>query len=256
MTINLIIGVLTGFLVSIPPLGPIAFAMISRGCKNEAKEGLVIASGAALMDFLYSLIAFSGITLIFSFFPSRIAGFYARHAHTIEIVLTFAGCAIVILYGLKIMRLKVSYDKLEAKESPKLESASVKAARLEEKAERAAKRLKIPALKKSNLIGLFFMGVLLCLSSVTLAASWIAIVGYLKGHSFFDSSFLGGLLFSLGVLAGTLAWYFTLLKLITGNRHRINPTTINKLNTIAGVVLLGLGVVLFAKAALSIVSVI
>jgi len=255
MIINLIAGILTGFIVSIPPMGPIAFAMISKGFKNEIKEGRAIAFGSAFMDFFYCFIAFSGITLIISIVPSGAADFYAENAHLIEIVLTFVGCAVVIIYGLKIMKLKVTYNKLEAEESAKFDSALSRANKLREKAENAAKHLKIPEIKKSNLIGLFFMGVLLCISSLTLPASWIAIIGYLKGYHFLNSSFLGGLLFSLGACAGTLAWYYTLLKLITGNKKRINETTVNKLNIIAGVILLLLGVFLFIKAAVSVFSI-
>lgn len=255
MIINLIAGILTGFIVSIPPMGPIAFAIISKGFKNEIKEGRAIAFGAAFMDFFYSQIAFGGIALIISIFPSGAADFYAKNAHLIEIVLTFSGCTIVIISGLKIMKLKITYNKLEAEKSAKLDSALAKANKLTEIAENAAKHLKIPEIKKSNLIGLFFMGVFLCISSVTLPASWIAIVGYLKGYNFLISSFLGGLLFSIGASAGTLSWSYTLLKLITGNKKRINETTINKLNIIAGVILLMLGVFLFIKAAVSVFSI-
>jgi len=254
MIINLMAGILTGFIVSIPPMGPIAFALISKGFKNEIKEGRSIAFGAAFMDFFYCLIAFSGITLIISIFPSRAAAFYAENAHLIEIVLTFAGCAVVIISGLKIMKLKITYNELEAEKSAKFDSAFAKANKLREKTENAAKHLKIPEIKKSNLIGLFFMGVLLCISSVTLPASWIAIIGYLKGYNFLNSSFLGGLLFSIGASAGTLAWSYTLLKLITGHKKLINETTVNKLNIIAGGILLMLGVFLFVKAAVSVFS--
>ena len=96
------------------------------------------------------------------------------------------------------------------------------------------------------------MGVLLCMSSLTLPASWIALIGYLKGYNFLDSSFLGGLFFSLGALAGTFGWFYLLLKLITGNKKRINPVTVNKLNIVAGIILLLLGVFLFVKAAISV----
>lgn len=97
LIINLIAGILTGFIVSVPPMGPIAFAMISKGFKNEVREGKAIALGAAFMDFFYCLIAFGGITLIISFFPSFASDFYARNTYLIEIVLTFSGCAIVII---------------------------------------------------------------------------------------------------------------------------------------------------------------
>jgi len=253
MIINFIAGILTGFIVSIPPMGPIAFAMISKGFKNEVKDGKAIALGAAFMDFFYSLIAFSGITLIISLFPAVAADFYYRNAYTIEIVLTFSGCAVVIIYGLKIIRSKITYSKLEAKESAKLNSALINASKLKEKAESMSKILKVPEKNNSHYIGLFFMGVLLCLSSLTLPASWFALIGYLKGYNFLASSFLGGLLFSIGAFIGTVGWFYMLLKLITGNKKLINQTTINKLNIIAGVILLLLGVFLFFKAAISVI---
>src|SRR4030095_16683533 len=255
MIINLIAGILTGFVVSIPPVGPIAFAMISKGFKNEVREGRAIAFGAAFMDFFYCLIAFAGITLIISFFPSAASDFYTKNSFTIEMVLTFSGCAIVIIYGLKIMKSKITYDKLETKESSRYNSAFARANKLKEKAIIAAKRLKVPEINKSNLFGLFFMGVLLCMSSLTLPASWIALVGYLKGYGFLNSSVLGGFLFSIGAFTGTLAWFYILLKLITGNKKRINQSTVNVLNIIAGIILLILGVFLFAKASVSIFNI-
>jgi len=253
MLINLIAGILTGFIVSIPPMGPIAFAMISKGFKNEIREGKAIAFGAAFMDFFYCLIAFSGITLIVSFFPKVVSDFYANNTFIIEIVLTFAGCILVILYGLKIMKSKITYSKLEAEESSKFDSVIAKANKLSAKTKDLTKRFKVPEkIHESNIFGLFFMGVLLCMSSLTLPASWIALIGYLKGYSFLSSSFLGGLLFSLGAFIGTLSWFYLLMKLITGNRKRINQTTINRLNVIAGIILLILGVFLFVKAAVSV----
>jgi hypothetical protein len=206
------------------------------------------------MDFFYCLTAFGGIALIFSIFPSGVADFYAENDHLIKIALTFSGCAIVIISGLKIMNKKITYNKLEAEKSATLDSAFAKANKLREKAENAAKHLNIPEIKKSNLIGLFFMGMLLCLSSVTVLASWIAIIGYLKGYSFLNPSFLGGILFSIGASTGTLAWSFTLLKLITGNKRSINKTTVSILNKIAGAILLVLGVFLFVKAVVSVFS--
>lgn len=256
MIINLIAGMLTGFIVTIPPTGPIAFAIISRGFKNEIREGRAIAFGSAFMDFFYCLIAFGGLALMISIFPSAVTDYYAENDQLIKIVLMFAGCAIVVITGLKIMKKKTAFNSPEAEISAKLDSVLAKANKLREKAENAAKHLKIREMKKSNLIGLFFMGMLLCLSSVTVLASWIAIIGYLKGFGFLNSSLLGGILFSLGASTGTLAWSCTLLKLITGNKKRINEATVNILNVIAGAILLALGVLLFVKAAVSVFSII
>jgi len=247
---------LTGFIITIPPTGPIAFTIISKGFKNEIGEGRAIALGSAFMDFFYCLVAFTGIALMISVFPSSVADFYAENEQVIKIGLTFAGCAIVVISGLKMMKRKVTYDKLEAEKCAKLDSAFTEAEKLREKAENAAKHLKIREAKKSKFIGLFFMGMFLCLSSVTVLASWIAIIGFLKGYGFLNSSFPGGIFFALGASIGTWTWSYTLLKLITGSKKRINEATVNVLNIIAGAILLALGVLLFVKAAVAVLSII
>ena len=252
MIVNFLTGILTGFIVSIPPMGPIAFAIITKGFKNEINEGKAIALGAAFMDFFYCLLAFGGIVLIISFFPSAASEFYSKYSYEIKIVLTFIGCVIVFIYGLKIIRSKITYNNLETEESEKLKLAFTRASKLEEKAKNLTKHLNIPKPDRPNAFGLFFMGVMLCMSSLTLPASWIAIVGYLKGFNFLNSTFFGGLLFSIGAFTGTYLWFYSLLKIITGNKKRINQSTVNKLNIVAGIILLLLGVLLFAKATVSV----
>jgi len=72
------------------------------------------------MDFFYCLLAFGGIVLIISFLPSIASDFYTKNSNIIEIVLTFSGCAVVIIYGIKIIRSKITYDRMEADESARL----------------------------------------------------------------------------------------------------------------------------------------
>lgn len=246
MLVTFIVGIITGFIVSIPPLGPIAFALISKGFKNEFKEGMSIALGSAFMDFIYAMIAFGGISLFISLLPYSFARFYSENVENVRILLIYSGCVIVIVYGLKIMGSKITLEQLESEQSMKLISAEFKAKAVKERASEFAKR--VPVTNKANHGGLFLMGVMLCISSITLPASWIALVGYIKGFGIINRSILGGLAFSGGAFFGTALWFYTLLKLITGNKHRINPSTVNKLNTSAGVILIILGIFLFVRA--------
>jgi threonine/homoserine/homoserine lactone efflux protein len=259
---SIIAGIITGYVVSIPPLGPISFALISKGFNNRVKEGLSIASGAAFMDFVYCMVAFGGISLIISLLPAAVGEFYRENINAIQVLLTYTGCIIVIIYGIRIMRTKTTFIQMEEKQAEKIHQVEERAKVLEEKVEMATEH--IPPLKgvremmhhgpvpeKGNHGGLFLLGVLLCISSITLPASWIAFVGYLKGYRIIESSFLSGLVFSIGAAFGTLFWFYTLLRLITGQRHRINPGTIGKLNLSAGVILIILGIFLFGKATLS-----
>jgi threonine/homoserine/homoserine lactone efflux protein len=247
MLLTFIVGTITGFVVSIPPLGPIAFALISKGIKNEFREGMAIAMGSAFMDFIYAMIAFGGISLVISLLPSSFVEFYSKNFNTIQIILIYSGCVVVIIYGLKIMRSKITIEQLEEEQSGKLETAQVKAKAVKDRASEFVKQHHVPVYK-ANHGGLFLMGVMLCLSSITLPASWIALVGYIKGFGIIDRSILGALSFSFGALVGTAAWFYSLLKLITGNKHRINHSTVNKLNISAGVILILLGIFLFFKA--------
>lgn len=250
MILTLLAGLITGYVVSVPPLGPIAFALISKGFKNEFKEGMFIGFGAAFMDLVYALIAFGGITLFISFLPAAFEKFYETNSSIIQIILTYGGCVIVIIYGLRIMKSRTSVDKLNKQQADKIEKAQHKA----DGVKTFAHKHHLPTLEKkidvnkANPGGLFLMGVMLCLSSITLPASWIAIVGFIKGFGGINGSFWGGILFSVGAFIGTSGWFYTLLKLITDNKHRINPSTVNKLNVIAGYILIFLGVFLFIKA--------
>lgn len=241
MIVTIIAGIITGFVVSVPPLGPIAFALISKGFRGEKNEGMAIAAGSAFMDMVYALIAFGGISLFISFLPVSAEQFINNNSYTIQIVLIYAGCAAVIFYGIKIMRSKGDFEKMEAKESGHLDAAQGRAAGF-------VKKHKMPIQDKSNSFGLFVMGVMLCISSITLPASWVLLVGYVKGFGVIDQSFWGGLLFSVGAFIGTILWFWLLLKAITGFKHKINRNTIGKLNIIAGIILLVLGVFLFVKA--------
>ena len=241
MLSSIITGVITGFIVSIPPLGPIAFALISKGFKNEIKEGMAIALGSAFMDFVYCIIAFGGISLILSFLPDTAGKFYNDNVSILIIILTYLGCLIVVVYGIKIMKSKIGFEEMEEKQADKLQEAK-------EKAIEFTKHTHVPVVSKSSLTGLFMMGVMLCLSSITLPASWVAVVGYLKGYKLIDNNMIDGLVFSAGAFAGTALWFYALLRLITGNKHRINIITVNKLNIAAGIILFILGLVLFVRA--------
>jgi len=241
LIVTLIAGIITGFVVSVPPLGPIAFALISKGFSGELKEGMAVAAGSAFMDMVYALVAFGGITLFISLLPGSVESLINNNSHLLQIILTYTGCAVVVIYGLKIMKNKVDIKEIEKNKATLMHN-------VEERAEKFVHKAHIPDSKSSNLFGSFITGVMLCLSSITLPASWFALVGYVKGFGVIESTIWGGLVYSAGAFTGTVLWFWLLLKLITGNKHRINPSTIGKLNFIAGIILITLGVFLFVKA--------
>ena len=254
MITSLIIGIITGFILSMPPIGPTNFAIMAEGFKKQIKSGVAIGSGAGFMDFVYIMAAYGGVSAIKSFFPSSVDTFFDVNEKNIKIVLTLVGCFVVIFYGLKIMKIKAINDSYEEKilsgeklEEVVTEKAETKLIKTEKEID---KILHTKALEKNitGTMGHFLTGVLLCLSSVTLPASWFAIVSYFKSYGIIDSSFLSGLGLAVGVLLGTIMWFYTLVKFISKNSHKMNPKMLNKINIGVGIILLLVGTFLLIKA--------
>lgn len=237
-----------------PPIGPTNFAIISEGFKNNIREGVAIGTGAGFTDFIYILAAYGGVSAIKSFIPVSVDEFFNVNEKYIKIVLTIIGCIIVIYYGFKIMKMKainggvddnsITGDKLQEVVTEKVEPKLMKT----EKEIDKILHTKALEKRKTGDMGHFLSGVLLCLSSVTLPASWFAIVSYYKSYGLIDSSFFSGLGLAVGVLIGTITWFYTLVKFISRNSHKINPRMLNKINVGVGVILLLLGAFLMVKA--------
>lgn len=254
MVIGLLVGFVIGFILSMPPMGPTTFSIIAKGFKNEEKEGIAIGVGAAFMDFIYIMAAYGGVSIIRALLPHTVDVFFEQNEQTLKLILTLLGCFVVVFYGFKIMKMKIfngnnsnvplTEDKIEKVVMEKAEPRLLKTEK------ELDKILHTEKLEKgiSGLTGEFLTGILLCLSSVTLPASWFAIVSYLKSYGVIDSHFLSGLALAVGVLLGTAVWFYIMVKFITKNSHRINPKMLNKINISVGVVLILLGLFLLIKA--------
>lgn len=253
MILSLLAGLVTGFIISIPPLGPTYFAILDRGLKKDVRGATAIGAGAGFMDMFYILIAYGGVTILTNFLPDFIDKFFVDNQKIFSVALTLLGCAVVFIYGIKIMKTK-SVDIAGAMEEGSSEEIEERRKKAEERMHRTEHGLnKILHSKKleeerKGLFADFLAGILLCLSSVTLPASWFAIVGYLKGFGVINDSFGSGLLLAIGVLVGTAAWFYLLGKFVSTNSHKIKPSTLNKLNLFTGIFLIFLGVLLLYKA--------
>ena len=237
-----------------PPLGPTTFSIIAKGFKNEEKEGIAIGVGAAFMDFIYILAAYGGVSIIRALLPQSVDVFFEKNEDSIKLILTLLGCFVVVFYGFKLMKMKIfngnnssaplTEDKIEEVVHEKAEPKLIKR---EKEIDRI---LHTEKLEKglSGLTGEFLTGILLCLSSVTLPASWFAIVSYLKSYGVIDSKFLSGLALAVGVLIGTAVWFYVMVKFVSKNSNRINPRMLNKINISVGIILILLGLFLLLKA--------
>ncbi|MEO8666389.1 MAG: LysE family transporter [Ignavibacteria bacterium] len=247
MIIGLIVGFAIGFIFSMPPLGPTYFAIIDRGLKNQVKNGVAIGIGAGFMDMVYILVAYGGVTALVSILPESLNEFFLANESTIRLVLAFAGCVVVIFYGIKIMRTK-SIVPDPAKNKVKDEKFNKTFATVENVVKKTEKILHTKVVDAhSDVMGSFLIGIVMCLSSVTLPASWFATIGYLKSYRIIDASWLTGVLLGTGVLAGTSLWFYLMTKFISRNSEKIKPSVLNKLNLSTGIFLILLGVSFLVK---------
>ncbi|HEY5534038.1 MAG TPA: LysE family transporter [Ignavibacteria bacterium] len=252
MVIGIISGIILGYLLSMPPMGPTNFAIIAKGFKNDIKAGISIGAGAGFTDLFYILIAFGGVSAIYAIFPETFKNFLIDKELYFKLGITVLGCFAVIFYGFKLMKTKILQDdEKNLMGNENIENIEVQADETLEKTENEIAKIikKKPVIKNdSSITGSFLTGVLLCLSSVTLPASWVGVVSFLKSYGIIDSSFWSGFGLATGVFIGTTAWFYTLVKFISKNSHKIKPGTLNKINISVGIILFVLGLFLFISA--------
>ncbi|MBS4028652.1 MAG: LysE family transporter [Ignavibacteriales bacterium] len=248
MLISLLTGIIAGFLVSMPPLGPVNFAVISKGLKNEHHEGLFIGIGAAIIDTMYSLIAVGGISLIVSFLPHTLIVAYSANEHRVSQIVLLFGALFVFIYGVKLLRIKNHA-------SPQFDAQKIQLRTHKAEIFLTHTTENIQRFTFFSILNMFgknggkqlIAGAALAFSSVTLPASWLAIVGGLKSHHLIERTFSGNLLFCVGVFLGTYLCFFVLLKIIEFNKHRIGDTAIRRLHSVSGIFLLLLGITLLLQ---------
>jgi len=99
-----ILGLLAGFIFSIPIAGPISLLVTSNALKGKLKQCNLLAIGASLADFIYVLIAVYGISHLFS-----------RYEIIIPYVLG-TGAFLVLYVGIKIIRTEFDIEHIDEEE--------------------------------------------------------------------------------------------------------------------------------------------
>ncbi|HEX2788477.1 MAG TPA: LysE family transporter [Ignavibacteria bacterium] len=251
MILTLIGGFVLGYLLSMPPLGPTNVAVTVKAFKKETNEAIAIGAGAGFVDFFYILVAYGGVSLFLSFLPDSFRDYFYANQDIFIVVMTFIGCAVVIIYGFKIKKMKIDTGEITARQKEQIKDVLDKSKEVLHKTEENLEKVfhhKVIKKNGSSIFGNFLTGILLCISSVTLPASWIAIVTYFKGYNLISSEFLSGVLFGLGVFLGAVLWFYTWVKIISKNTHRIKPQALAKINIFVGYFLIALGGFLLYKA--------
>lgn len=247
----LFVGFLLGYILSMPPMGPTNFAVMSKGFRKQIGEGLAIGAGAGFMDMIYVMISYGGVALVVTVLPASIITFFEEHELAVKLIGALLGSLVVIVYGISIINKKIQIDNSSHTLSEEIFEDDIKHSEeiLHDREEKFKKLFHVSREKERNgfFIKNFFTGVLFCLSSITLPASWIAIVGYLKSYRILDSNFFTGFVFGLSVMIGTVAWFYTLLKILERYTHKLKSTTLITINKTVGILLILLGVYLIVN---------
>ena len=213
MVTALIVGTLTGFVLSIPP-GPIAIAVIKHALDGRTRDGYLMAASTFLMDTIYATGAAFASTAILGHLTGEADG------PSIWMVL-FQTAAIVVLVALGI-----SYFKATTK-------TVVESAKQEEEQEKRA--------EKMGVTSPFLVGVLIALTNLaspTLIPSLIGTISYLHsneytgrwvGHTITDN-----ILLSVGFGLGAGLWFVVMLRVLAHFRTRLSTNFIGHIYRFAG----------------------
>ena len=212
MLLALVLGLVCGFVGSIPIAGPVAVLVVERGLGGRAREGLAIAIGASIAEGVYAGLAFLGMTAVLARFPWMLP------------VSRVLGAVILVALGLYF-----------AFRKPKRTSPEDEAKKDERKGRRG---------------GPFVLGLLVTMVNPTLLVTWSAVVTVIHGAMRVHSDAIDAPFFGLGAMSGIITWFATLLALLGRFREKMGPGTLDKVVRGIGWILVIIGLVMGVKVGL------
>lgn len=205
MITALLLGILLGFVLSIPP-GPLAVAVIKKSFEGRFLPAFMTGLGAAVMDVGYTLVAtFASSALVVS-----LSSLFVRFKW-LSLLFQLLCVVVLVLLGLKYLR-------------QKHKAASVALSSSEEGS-------------KPSQASPFWVGVLIAfmnLASPTFLPAMIASVSYLHGEGMLDPGFWESVLYSTGFGVGTLLWFFSLARFLISQRKKLSSNFITSIYKFAG----------------------
>lgn len=200
---------LIGLLVA-APIGPVNVLCIQRAIERGFWGGLAAGLGAVIGDALIAFCAAMGV--------GAVAGAIQTHRTTIQVI----GGIVLIVFGI---RLALAPPQIGA-----IDTSAEGRVRLLDYAWDIPKTFFLTITNPGAVLGLF------------------AIFGGVS--TFVDIKTTGeALLMVASVAAGSLAWWAGLSQFISRVRHRLDPSYLMHADRVAGLVLLGFGVLLLAQIA-------
>jgi len=202
------VGIIIGILVA-APVGPVNVLCIQRAIERGFWGGIAAGMGAMLGDGLIALFAALGV--------GAISGAVQDHRMTIQ----FVGGIVLFLFGTKLYFAP-----------PRIVPATLVTER------RETLRDFVWDIPQTFLLTITNPGAVLGLFAIFGGVSTFVEV----------DSYVDALTIVAAVMAGSLAWWVGLSHLIGRFRHRISFSKLQMINQVAGILLVGFGVLLVAEA--------
>jgi len=220
-------GLVIGVIVA-APVGPVNVLCIQRTLERGFWAGVAAGFGAVLGDGLIAAAAAFGITAI--------SNLTSDHRTTIQLV----GGAIVLLFGLRLY-----FATPRRIESASRWSELRRIAEMIPDAFRPLMRYRIWRLVPHA--GVIPQSFFLTITNPGAILGMFAIFGGLGSLTGGLTSYIQALTLVLAVMCGSLLWWIGLARIISTVRHKLDDERLQRINQIAGGMLIGFGVLLIGQ---------
>lgn len=215
MVVALLVGVIVGFILALPP-GPVAMASIKMGLERSNKEAIQMATGTALMDVVFCLIAVLAASAIES-----AAGEYFNHNPLMLLFFQIVVVAALIYFGIVNLKKKSNESNYDNEDK------------------------KIPEyLKNLRSKGPFLLGIAFSIANIanpTFLPSLAVMSAWVHKFNFFQNTVVDNISFATGFGFGNFIWLYTLAYIVMRHKHKLSDESIMRIKQFAGLTFIGFG---------------
>lgn len=220
MIIALLAGIIVGIVLAIPP-GPVAVTTVKLTLDNGRRKSLIAASGTAMLDVFFCLIAVFAATLLLDLLMK-----FTENNQILYLVFQVTVVLLIFAFGiLQIRKKKQIINPSENHPSP----------------------VRFKFLEELPKKGPFFLGVAVALTNIAnpgFFPSLTYIAMNVEAFGFVDSGILSKFVFALGFGIGNYLWLYSLTKLISHFKSKMSELTLARIHEFAGYTLIGFGTIL------------
>jgi len=217
---SLIVGIILGFVLAIPP-GPVAVTAMKLTLDKGVKHGQMIALGTSVIDVFFGL-----ITVFATSFVVRLFSDITRYNPLLFLIFQILVIAVIMLFGL--MQLKPKKQNID------FDTNSYHLRGLN-------------FLNKIMNKGPFFLGAAVAFTNIanpTFFSSLSFVTLTVQKYKLIEITAISSVMFAIGFGVGNFSWIYLLVKVLAKIKHRLNDNIILKIRKFAGFTLIGFGTIL------------